>query len=190
MGTGFLTDPPAQPNVHQGVAALSQSNRMLRTVQGAPPTDRAVRESTRYFTVLRPPSRSTLNCSWEGKGERACTQGCVAVPSSTTAVSRRADALIWQGAGWWSLCHRSAWESAPTAEPLPCSPPAQALRSRLAHGTQVLMAAPRVGTALGQAGEDRAIWAQGELGGKAWPCCFPHVTTYASPIRGPVSTCF
>lgn len=50
---------------------------MLRTVQGAPPTDRAVRESTWYFTVLRPPSRSTLNCSWEGKGERACAQDFV-----------------------------------------------------------------------------------------------------------------
>lgn len=74
-GTGFLIVQPAQPNVHQGVAVLSQSKRMLRTVHGAPPTDRAVRESTRYFTVLRPPSRSTLNCSWEGKGERACTQG-------------------------------------------------------------------------------------------------------------------
>lgn len=54
---------PTQPNVHQGVAALSQSNIMLRTVQGAPLTDRVVRESTWYFTVLRPPSRSTLNCS-------------------------------------------------------------------------------------------------------------------------------
>ena len=75
VGTGFLTVQLAQPNVHQGVAALSQSNMMLRTVQGAPPTDKAVRESTRYFTVFRPPSRSTLNCSWGGHGERACTQG-------------------------------------------------------------------------------------------------------------------
>lgn len=63
IGTSLLTVQPTQLNVHHGVAALSQSNRMLSTVQGAPPTDRAVRESTRYFTVLRPPSRSTLNCS-------------------------------------------------------------------------------------------------------------------------------
>lgn len=74
-GTGFLTVQPTQPNVHQGVAALSQSNMMLRTVQGAPPTDRAVRESTWYFTVLRPPSRSTLNCSWE-EGESMCSGLC------------------------------------------------------------------------------------------------------------------
>lgn len=70
VGTGFLTVRPTQPNVHQGVAVLSQSNMMLRTVQGAPPTDSAVRESTRYFTVFRPPSRSTLNCSWGDKEER------------------------------------------------------------------------------------------------------------------------
>lgn len=53
----------AQPNVHHGVSLMSQSNKMLRTVQGAPATLRAVRDSIRYLTLFRPPSRSTLNCS-------------------------------------------------------------------------------------------------------------------------------
>lgn len=157
---------------------MSQSNRMLRTVQGAPLTDRAVRESTRYFTVLRPPSRSTLNCSWEGKGERARTQGFVAAsrPQLHPLVGR----LCARG---WFLRHRSAWNSASTSESLPCSPPAWTPSSRLAHGAQVAMAATRAGQSVraecqelgqrGQAEEDRAIRARGELGGKAWPCCFP-----------------
>lgn len=53
----------AQPNVHQGVSLVSQSSKILRTVQGAPATLRAVRDSIWYLTLFRPPSRSTLNCS-------------------------------------------------------------------------------------------------------------------------------
>lgn len=53
----------AQPNVHQGVSFVSQSSKILRTVQGAPATLRSVRDSIRYLTLFRPPSRSTLNCS-------------------------------------------------------------------------------------------------------------------------------
>lgn len=146
-GTGFLIAPPAQPNVHQGVAVLSQSNRMLRTVQGAPPTDRAVRESTRYFTVLRPPSRSTLNCSWEGKGERACTQGFVVASGpqqrpTSKQQSRRARMGV---CGAVAAVSRVCLGFSTYSESLACSLPVRTLRSGPAHGAQVPMAATRAG---------------------------------------------